>query len=115
MHKEVWMMSRFVVAALAVVFVAAVASANMAPPNDFYLGISVVSSPDGPKVNGLSRGSAAGAAGLQIGDVILGADKKWTKAMTAAELKAYVEGPHWFAQLVVVRDGKTIEMIQVKR
>jgi S1-C subfamily serine protease len=115
MQKEVWMISRFVVAALAVVFVAAVASANMAPPRDFYLGISVVSSPDGPKVNGLSRGSAAGAAGLQIGDVILGADKKWTKGMTAAELKTYVEGPHWFAQLIVVRDGKTIEMIEVRR
>lgn len=109
------MISRAVVAVCAVVFVAAVASANMAPPNDFYLGISVVSSPDGPKVNGLARGSAAGAAGLQIGDVILGADKKWTKAMTAQELKTYIEGPHWFAQLIVVRDGKTIEMIQVKR
>jgi S1-C subfamily serine protease len=109
------MISRFAVAALAVVFVVAVASANMAPPNDFYLGISVVSSPDGPKVDGLSRGSAAGRAGVQIGDVILGADKKWTKAMTVAELKAYVEGPHWFAELIVVRDGKTIETIQVKR
>lgn len=109
------MISRFAVAALAVVFVAAVASANMAPPNDFYLGISVVSSPDGPKVNGLARGSAAGAAGLQVGDIIVGADKRWTKAMTADELKAYVEGPHWFAQLIVVRGGKTIEMVQVKR
>jgi S1-C subfamily serine protease len=109
------MISRAVVAVCAVVFVAAVASANMAPPNDFYLGISVVSSPDGPKVNGLARGSAAGAAGLQIGDVILGADKRWTKAMTAAELKTYVEGPHWFAELIVVRDGKTIETIQVRR
>jgi predicted metalloprotease with PDZ domain len=109
------MISRFVVAALAVVFVAAVTSANMAPPNDFYLGISVVSSPDGPKVNGLARGSAAGAAGLQVGDIIVGADKRWTKAMTAQELKTYIEGPHWFAQLIVVREGKTIEMIQVKR
>jgi len=109
------MISRFVFAALAAVFVTAMASANMAPPRDFYLGISVVASPDGPRVNGLARGSAAGAAGLQIGDVILGADKKWTKAMTAQELKTYVEGPHWFAQLIVVRDGKTIEMIEVKR
>jgi len=109
------MISRFVFAVLAVVFVAAAASANMAPPNDFYLGISVVSSPDGPRVNGLARGSAAGAAGLQIGDVILGADKRWTKAMSADELKAYVEGPHWFAELIVVRGGKTIETIQVKR
>jgi predicted metalloprotease with PDZ domain len=109
------MIARFVVAALAVVFVAAVASANMAPPRDFYLGISVVSSPDGPKVNGLARGSSAGAAGLQVGDVILGADKRWTKAMTADELKAYVEGPHWFAELIVVREGKTVETIQVRR
>lgn len=73
------MISRPVVAVCAVVFVAAVASANMAPPNDFYLGISVVSSPDGPRVDGLARGSAAGVAGLQIGDVILGADKRGRK------------------------------------
>lgn len=35
--------------------------------------------------------------------------------MTAAELKAYVEGPHWFAELIAVREGKTIETIQVRR
>lgn len=104
-----------VLAASGVVLVAAVASANMAPPNDFHLGISVVASADGPRVDGLARGSAAGRAGLQIGDIIIGADKRWTKAMTAAELKTYVEGPHWFAELVVVRDGKTIETIQVRR
>lgn len=109
------MISRFAVAVSAVVLVAAVASANMAPPNDFYLGISVVASPDGPRVDGLARGSAAGAAGLQIGDVIVGADKRWTKAMSADELKAYIEGPHWFAELIVVRNGKTIETVQVRR
>lgn len=113
------MISRFVVAAFAVVlagvFAVTVASANMAPPRDFHLGISVVASADGPKVDGLARGSSAGAAGLQVGDVIVGADKRWTKAMTADELKAYVEGPHWFAELIVVRGGKTIETIQVRR
>jgi C-terminal processing protease CtpA/Prc len=90
-------------------------AANMAPPNDFHLGISVVPTPDGPRVDGLSRGSAAARAGLQMGDVIIGADKRWTKAMTGDELKAYVEGPHWFAELIVIRGGKTIETIQVKR
>jgi predicted metalloprotease with PDZ domain len=115
MQKESDMISRAVTSVCAVVFVAAAASANMAPPRDFYLGISVVSSPDGAKVNGLARGSSAGAAGLQVGDIIVGADKRWTKAMTADELKAYVEGPHWFAELIVVRGGKTVETIQVRR
>lgn len=35
--------------------------------------------------------------------------------MTAQELKTHVEGPHWFAKLAVVRDGKTIETIEVRR
>ncbi len=109
------MIFRAAVSVCAVVLIAAVASANMAPPNDFYLGISVVSSIDGPKVSAVKPMSPAAKAGVQVGDIILGADKRWTKAMSADEVKAYIDGPHWFSELIVVRGGQSIETIQVRR
>jgi len=91
------------------------ATANMPPPIDFHLGITVSPSPEGPRVTGFQNGSPAQRAGVRVGDLILGADGRYTKAMTAEELKAYVEGPHWGATLVVVHDGKTIESLQLRR
>jgi S1-C subfamily serine protease len=94
---------------------AAVATANMAPPEDFILGLSVAPSPDGPRVTGFQKGSPAERAGVKIGDILIGADGRYTKAVTAAELDAYLKAPRWRAQLIVVHDGKTIEVVQVYR
>jgi S1-C subfamily serine protease len=100
---------------LAFVLIAAVASANMAPPENFVLGLSFAPSADGPRVTGFQKGSPAERAGLKIGDLVLGADGRYTKTMSAAELKAYFEGPRYHADLIVVHDGKAIDLVRVYR
>ncbi len=99
----------------ALALTAAVATANMAPPEDFILGFSVAPSSDGPRVTGLQKGSAAERAGVKIGDILLGADGRYTKAVPPGELDAYLKAPRWHADLIVVHDGKTIEVVQVYR
>ena len=93
----------------------AVATANMAPPEDFILGFSTTPSPDGPRVTGLEKGSPAERAGVKAGDILLGADGRYTKAVSPAELAAYLKKPKWHADLVVVHDGTSIELIRVYR
>jgi len=104
-----------VLLASALALAAGVATANMAPPENFILGLSIAPSPDGPRVTGFEKGSPAERAGVKVGDILLGADGRYTKAVTAAELKTYLEAPRWRAELIVVHDGKTIEVVQVYR
>lgn len=104
-----------VLLASAFALAAGIATANMAPPENFILGLSVAPSPDGPRVSGFAKGSAAERAGVKIGDILLGADGRYTKAVTAAELDAYLKAPRWRAELIVVHDGKAIEVVQVYR
>jgi predicted metalloprotease with PDZ domain len=103
------------VLASALTLVAVTASANMAPPEDFILGFSVAPSADGPRVTGLEKGSPAERAGVRNGDILLGADGRYTKAVPGAELDAYLKKPKWRADLIVVHDGTVIELVRVYR
>ena len=96
-------------------FGAVSATANMAPPENFLLGIAVAPSPDGPRVSGFDKGSPAQAAGVRLGDILLGADGRYTKAVPPAELDTYLKRPRWRAELIVVHDGRTIEVVHVTR
>ena len=113
-------MKRFILSitlsASALAFGAALAYANMAPPVDFKLAVTVVASAEGPRLASVQKGSSAERGGLRAGDLVLGANGRYTRAMTADEIDAYFKGTHWqYAELIVVHDGKTIELVRVAR
>ena len=94
----------------------ALAYANMAPPVDFKLGVTGAPSAEGPRLASVQKGSPAERGGLRAGDLVLGMNGRYTKAMTAGEIDAYFNGPHWqHAELIVVHDGKTIELVRIDR
>jgi C-terminal processing protease CtpA/Prc len=89
-------------------------SANMPPPLDFTLGVAVMQTAGGPRVTGFEKGSPTERAGARIGDVVLGADGRYTKTMSEGELRQYFEGPHLRrAELIVLRGGNTLLVIRV--
>ena len=113
-------MKRFILSitlsASALAFGAALAYANMPPPVDFKLGVTIAASADGPRLASVQKGSPAERGGLRVGDLVLGADGRYTKAMTADEVDTYFKGVHWqHANLIVVHDGKSIELVRIDR
>lgn len=92
----------------------AVVHANVPPPEPFVLGIAASRTAEGLRITSVQTGSHAANAGLKVGDVILGADARYTKSMSQSEVKQFVEGLHlWKADLVLVRDGRDIVIVNI--
>ena len=88
-----------------------IAQANMAPPRDFVVGLTLEKTTDGPRIKTIEKGGAAEEAGLRVGDLILGIDQRYAKLMSDADLKAFAEDPHpWPFEIIIVRDGGIMTM-----
>ena len=112
------MRNSITVAAIAVLLALLAATpsiANMPPPEPYKLGIAGKLNGDGLLLTSVEKGSKAEEFGLKVGDVILGADKRYAKSMTPAELKQLIEGlHHWQTQLIVLRGGRDVLIVDVR-
>ena len=89
--------------------------ANMPPPEPFALGITAKMTADGLRLTSVAKGSHAESAGLKVGDTIIGADARYVKSLTQKEMKQLVEGLHvWKAELIIVRAGRDIVVIDIR-
>ncbi len=90
------------------------ALANMAPPPAFKLGIAATSNAKGLEITSVAKDSPADAAGVKVGDVLIGGNARYVPSMSSEEMRDFVEGSHvWKADLIVVRGGRDILVIQI--
>ena len=103
------------VAIVVVLLASAPTQANMPPPEPYKLGIAGKMNGDGLLLTSVEKGSKAEEFGLKPGDVILGADKRYAKSMSPAELQRLIDGlHHWQTQLIVLRAGRDVLIVDIR-
>jgi predicted metalloprotease with PDZ domain len=92
----------------------AASHANMAPPLGYRLGIELTRTPEGPRIAKIDDGEGA-QAGLKVGDLILGIEGHYAKAMSDEDLSAFAKERHnWPMELIIAR-GDDIVTLRVPR
>lgn len=91
------------------------AQANMAPPRDFVLGLTIEKSAEGPRIKSVEKGGVANEAGVKPGDLILGIDQRYAKTMPEEDLRAFAEDAHSWPIDVILARGDEIVTVRLAR
>ena len=91
------------------------ARANLAPPIEFVVGLTLEKTPEGPRVATIAKGGVADKSGLKVGDLILGIDERYAKTMSDEDLRAFVEDTHPWPLDVIVARGEGILTVRLAR
>jgi predicted metalloprotease with PDZ domain len=89
--------------------------ANMAPPMDFIVGLTLEKTADGPRIATIAKGGVADKAGLKVGDLILGIDEHYAKTMSDEDLRAFTDDSHPWPFEVIVARGNDIVTVRLSR